>query len=129
MKVIKYIFGLTLLFSITSCDPVFDLKLGNQTNQKIEVIYYPLLDTMNLEGHQQDTLVIGGKEMYKVILNPQQTISIGRVYNRNTPASKDLYLDHLEVKYGNDIITLNGKNEIFTKLQKVDKLDWRIQIK
>ena len=120
---------MTLLFSLTSCDPVFDLKLENQTNKKIEVTYYPKLDTLELEGHKQETKEEGGREMYKVILNPNQTMSIGRVYNHNTPNLADVYPDYLEVKFGNDIITLNGKNAIYTTLQKVEKLDWRIVIK
>lgn len=129
MALKRPIFILTLLIVLTSCDPVHDLTLENRTNQTIEVMYQPYLDTRQLKGKESKKINIQGKKMYMVALDSSETITIGTVAAMYIPSANDIDLDFLEVRYGSDTIRLTGKNAILKTIQKVEELDWRLIIK
>lgn len=129
LRLKSYIFILTLITILTSCDPVHELTLENRTNETIEVIYQPYLDSRMLNGKQPVKEIIQGQEMNKLILDSNETIRIGTVTAMYTPSATDIDLDYLEVRYSSDTIKLTGKNAILTTIQKVEKLDWRLIIK
>jgi hypothetical protein len=116
------------LLSLVACDPVHSLRLENKTNEKIEILYYPDLDIQNL-GDRQIKKVNNGQEMNSVSLDSAETIRIGNVTARYNPKPSDIDLDYLEIRMNQDTLKLTGKNAIFSTLQKVDKLDWRIIIR
>lgn len=54
---------------------------------------------------------------------------IGDVVARYTPQLDDVELDFLEIHIESDTMKLIGKKSIFSSIQEVDKLDWRLVIK
>lgn len=113
---------------MTACDPVHSLTLENQTNRQIEVICYPGL-AEDIEDITSDQIVINGKQMSRIILDTAETMSIGLVIAKNTPSAQDLEMDYLEIRYGKDTLKLSGKNAIFSTIQKVENLNWRLIVK
>ncbi|MBD8491339.1 hypothetical protein IFO69_21480 [Echinicola sp. CAU 1574] len=105
------------------------MTLENRTNQAIEVVYQPYLDTRQLNGLEPEKIIIQGQEMNMVTLDSSETITIGIVTAMYTPFASDIDLDYLEIRYGSDTLRLTGKNAILTTIQKVEKLDWRLIIK
>ena len=129
MKTLTYTFMLLILVTLTSCDPVHNLTLENKTKSKIEIIYYPTLDVGQLGNKTPETIDFRGQKMNKLTLDSAETISIGKVVAMYTPSAKNIDLDYLEIRYGQDTIRLTGKNAILTTIQKVKKLDWRLIVK
>jgi hypothetical protein len=129
MKRASLILTISTLIILTSCDPVHDLKLENKTNKKIDVIYSPMLDQQELEGQQATEIKINGRMVNLVTLDPTKTIRIGHVSARYNPKPSDIHLDYLEIRIKQDTLKLVGQNAIFSTLQKVDKLDWRVIIR
>jgi hypothetical protein len=103
------IFFVIGLLGLMSCDPVHDLHLENKTDGQIFV--------QTKKGGKQDTLVAGA------------SIKIGQCVARYNPIVSDIESDYLKIVDKTDTITLKGRNAIFSMLQKVDKLDWRIIIR
>ena len=126
---IKNIFLIILtILGLASCDPVHDLKLDNQTSKPIVVIYRPLIDIAPI-GSKIESIDIKGVSYSKIVLNSGQNMRIGNVVARYTPQPEDVELDFLEVCIDNDTMKLIGKKSIFSAIQKVGKLDWRLIIK
>ena len=104
----------TLLFfiglcTLTSCDPVHILHLENKTGNIIFV--------QTARAGQQDTLA------------PGTSIKIGKCVARYNPNPSDIEPDYLRVISKSDTATLIGKTAIFSMIQKVEKLNWRIIIR
>ena len=114
---------------MVGCDPVHDLKLENKTTGNIDILYSPTLDLQELEGRQSSEVKFDGLALNLVTLEPTKTIRIGQVSARYNPKPSDIYLDYLEIRLEHDTLRLVGQNAIFSTLQKVDKLDWRIIIR
>jgi hypothetical protein len=116
------------IVGLTSCDPVHQLRLYNETNKPIVVIYRPLVDIAPT-GSKIESFDVNGVTYAKVVLDSGQVMRIGNVVARYTPRPDDVELDFLEVCIDNDTMKLIGKKSIFSAIQKVDKLDWRLIIK
>ncbi len=129
MKRNQCILTILTLIILVSCDPVHDLKLENKTNRKIDVLYSPMLDQQELEGQLTSDVEYGGQALNLVTLVPTKTIRIGRVSARYNPKPSDIHLAYLEIRLEHDTLKLVGQNAIFSTLQKVEKLDWRIIIR
>jgi len=129
MKGTSFILTISTLIILTSCDPVHDLKLENKSNKKIDVIYSPTLDGQELEGQQATEIKVDGRTLNMVTLDPTKTIRIGHVSARYNPRPSDIHLDYLEIRLEHDTLKLVGQNAIFSTLQKVEKLDWRVIIR
>jgi len=125
----KHLTILTLLALLTSCDPVHSLKLENKTNNKIEVVFSPALDNQDLGNKETTRIILKGREFNSVTLDSAETIGIGTVIARYNPRPDDIDLDYLEIRMQSDTLRLIGKMAIFTTLQKVEKLDWRLIIR
>ena len=122
--------GLTLLFLMTSCDPIHDLKLENRTSEKAEVIFYPdFLEDEYLKDFIVSKVKVNGQTMNTLTLEPSKMIRIGTVVARDNPKPRDIELDYLELRFGKDTLRLAGKNAIFSTIQKFDKHDWRLIIR
>jgi hypothetical protein len=117
------------LLLMTSCDPVHDLKLENRTNKSIEVIFSPTLDNQDLGDKEIKKISFSGRELNSVTLDSAETIRIGNVTARYNPRPNDIDLDYLEIRMEVDTLRLIGKTAIFTTIQKVEKLDWRLIIR
>ena len=124
-----HLMALTALSLLASCDPVHSLKLENKTNDKIEVVFYPNLDNQDLGDKQTTKINFNGRELNTVTLDSAETIRLGTVTARYNPRPNDVDLDYLEVRMQRDTLRLTGKTAIFTTLQKVEKLDWRLVIR
>lgn len=120
---------IAILLLLSSCDPVHHLKLENKTNKRIEVIFYPALDTQNLGDKEVIKINFSGRESSSVILDSAETIRIGTVTARYNPRPNDIDVDYLEIRMQADTLRLIGKTAIFTTIQKVEKLDWRLIIR
>lgn len=120
---------LTGLLLMTSCDPVHDLRLENRTNNRIEVVFSPTLDNQDLGDKEITKINLGGRELNSVTLDSAETIRIGNVTARYNPRPNDIDLDYLEIRMQADTLRLIGKTAIFTTIQKVEKLDWRLIIR
>jgi len=120
---------LTVLLLMTSCDPVHDLRLENRTNKRIEVIFSPTLDNQYLGDKEITKINFSGRELNSVTLDSAETIRIGNVTARYNPRPNDIDLDYLEIRMQADTLRLIGKTAIFTTIQKVEKLDWRLIIR
>ena len=116
--------ALTIL-GLTSCDPVHQLRLDNETSKPVVVIYRPFVDT----APGGESFDVNGVTYAKVVLDSGQVMSIGTVVARYTPRPNDVALDFLEICIDNDTMKLVGKKSIFSAIQKVGNLDWRIVIK
>jgi hypothetical protein len=114
---------------LLGCDPVHSLRLENKTNKNIDVIYSPELDRQELEGQQATEIQVNGRKVNIVTLEPTKAIRIGRVTARYDPEPTDIHLRYLEIRFEKDTLKLVGRNAIFSTLQKVDKLDWRMIIR
>jgi hypothetical protein len=123
---LRVLIGLVIM---TGCDPVHSLKLENKTNNRIEVVFFPTLDNQDLGNKEATKVNLNGREFNSVILNSAETIRIGMVTARDNPTPNDIGLDYLEVRMQADTLKLIGKTAIFTTLQKVEKLDWRLIIR
>ena len=124
-----HIIALAGFLFITSCDPVHSLKLENKMNTSIEVVFYPTLDTQQLGGKEITQINLNGREFSSVTLDSAETIRIGTVTARYNPKPNDIDLDYLEIRLQSDTLRLIGKTAIFTAIQKVDKLDWRLIVR
>lgn len=124
-----YILTLIILVTLIGCDPVHTLSLENRTKNKIEIIYYPPLGNRQLGNKTPEEFNFIGQKMNKIFLDSAERISIGTVIAMYTPSAKDVDLDYLEIRNGNDTIRLIGKNAILTTIQKIKKLDWRLIVK
>jgi hypothetical protein len=120
---------LTVLLLMTSCDPVHDLRLENRTNKRIEVIFSPTLDNQELGDKEITKINFDGRELSSVTLDSAETIRIGTVTARYNPRPNDIDLNYLEIRMQADTLRLIGKTAIFTTIQKVEKLDWRLIIR
>lgn len=126
---IKNIFLILLVISgLSSCDPVHDIKLENQTGKPVVVIYRPLIEIAPT-GSKIESFDVNGVKYAKVVLDSGEVMRIGNVVARYSPRAEDVELDFLEVYIDNDTMKLIGKKSIFSAIQKVDKLDWRLIIK
>jgi hypothetical protein len=114
---------------MTSCDPVHDLKLENRTNKSIEVIFSPTLDNQDLGDKEIKKISFSGRELNSVTLDSAETIRIGNVTARYNPRPNDIDLEYFEIRMEVDTLRLIGKTAIFTTIQKVEKLDWRLIIR
>ncbi len=94
------------LLGLTSCDPVHSLYFENQTTGKI------LIQTKR-NGYF-DTLSTGS------------TFEIGHCTARYTPKIDDIDIDYMRIIADSDTLTMTGKTAIFSMLQKVESLNWRI---
>jgi hypothetical protein len=112
---------------LSSCDPVYDLKLENQSSGTIEVIFSPSIADQH--ESEEGKISIRGEEINVITLDSGETMKIGTVIARYNPVASDLYLDYLEVRYKQDTIRLTGKNAILSTIQKVEQFDWRVIIK
>ena len=117
-----------IILGLTSCDPVHQLRLNNETSKPIVVIYRPLIDISPI-GSKIESFDVNGVAYAKVVLDSGQVMQIGNVVARYNPRPDDVKLDFLEIHIGNDTVKLIGKKSIFSEIQKVDKLDWRLIIK
>ena len=124
-----YLVTLTGLLLMTSCDPVFDLKLENRTNKRIDILFSPTLENQDLGDKEITKINFGGRELSSVTLDSAETIRIGTVTARYNPRPNDIDLDYLEIRMQADTLRLIGKTAIFTTIQKVEKLDWRLIIR
>jgi hypothetical protein len=120
---------LTLLLLMTSCDPVHDLILENRTNKRIEVLFSPTLDNQDLGNKDITKVYFGGRELNSATLDSAETMRIGNVTARYNPRPNDIALDYLEIRMQADTLRLIGKTAVFTTIQKVKKLDWRLIIR
>lgn len=122
---------LTVVLSaiLISCDPVHDLRLENKTDNKIDVIYSPALDLQELNGHEPTGIEVNGQKMNLVTLAPSETIRIGHVVASYNPKPYHIHVEYLEVRLGTDTLRLIGRNSIFSTIQKVESLDWRLIIR
>jgi hypothetical protein len=123
----KLLIALTI-FGLTSCDPVHQLKLDNETSKSVTVIFKPLIDIAPT-GSKIESFEMNGFTYAKTVLDSGQVMQIGNVVARYNPRPDDVELDFLEIHIGNDTMKLIGKKSIFSAIQKVDKLDWRLIIK
>ena len=123
----KVLFILTI-FGLTSCDPVHQLQLDNETSKPIVVIYRPLLGFAQT-GSKIESFDANGVTYAKTVLDSGQVMRIGNVVASYTPRPDDVELDFLEICIDSDTMKLTGKKSIFSAIQKVDKLDWRLIIK
>ncbi|MEP7264015.1 MAG: hypothetical protein ABI772_05945 [Bacteroidota bacterium] len=103
--------------------------MENKTKSKIEIIYFPELDDSQLGNKTPEAIDFRGQKMNKITLDSAETISIGTVVAMYTPSANNIDLNYLEIRYGQDTIRLTGKNAIFSTIQKVEKLDWRLIVK
>jgi|SRR6185436_3268192 len=117
-----------IFFGLTSCDPVHQLKLDNETSRPIVVIYRPPIDIAPA-GSKIENFDDNGIKYAKAILDSGQVMRIGNVVARYTPRPDDIELDFLEVCIDHDTMKLIGKKSIFSAIQKVDKLDWRLIVR
>lgn len=104
------------------------LTLENKSSDKIEVIYYPALDSRQINNKTPETIEIKGRKMDRIFLDSSETILIGTVVAMYTPKPDDIDVQYLEIRFDQDTISLTGKNAILTAIQKVGKLNWRIII-
>lgn len=125
----RQVVTLTVLLLMTSCDPVHDLRLENRTNKRIEVIFSPTLDNQDLGDKEVTKINFSRRELNSVMLDSAETIRIGNVTARYNPRPNDIALDYLEIRMQADTLRLIGKKAIFTTIQKVEKLDWRLIVR
>lgn len=117
-----------LILGISGCDPVHNLKLDNQTSRPVIVIYRPFIDLSPTDS-KIESFDVNGVTFEKRVLGAGQNMRIGNVVARYTPRPDDVELDYLKVCMDNDTMKLIGKKSIFSAIQKVDKLDWRLILK
>ena len=117
-----------LILGLTSCDPVHSIKLDNQTSEPVVVIYRPLIYNAPI-GRNSESFAANGVTYAKTVLDSGQMMPIGHVVARYTPRPEDVEVDFLEVCIGNDTMKLIGKKSIYSAIQKVHMLDWRLIIK
>ncbi|GIV28782.1 MAG: hypothetical protein KatS3mg027_2596 [Bacteroidia bacterium] len=119
---------LLIIFGITSCDPAHQIKIENKTSQPITVIFKPLMDSAptdsNFASFETNDVLFG-----KTVLKSGQVLEIGTVAARYNPQPDDIDFDYLEIHIDKDTMKLIGKLSIFSVIQEVDKLDWRLVIK
>ena len=108
MTVHRFLFVIGLI-GLIGCDPVHVLHLENKTDKEIFV--------QTVRGGKQDTLA------------PGESIRIGESVARYDPEVSDIEIEYLRVITKTDTITLIGNTAIFSMLQKVEKLNWRIIIR
>ena len=80
------------ILGFASCDPVHNLKLDNQTNKPIIVIYGPLFD-IALKENKIESFDINGVKYAKTVLDSGQVMRIGHVVARYTPRPDDVDFD------------------------------------
>lgn len=105
MKANKLIYIL-VIFGLTGCDPVHTLYIENQTNENI------FLQTK--KDGKYDMLSTGSK------------IKIGNCVAHYNPRVDDIETEYLKIVLKSDTTVLTGKIAIFSMLQKVGKLNWKI---
>jgi hypothetical protein len=127
----KYLgpFSIFIVFAFNSCDPAHHLYLVNGTNQTIQVLNFPPLDSSDANGHVLKTVEVNGQEMSMIFLPSTHSVTIGYVTSRYTPRSDNIFSDFIEIRTGQDTITLASKDSIFSKFKKNKELDWRLTIK
>ncbi|MBI1306786.1 MAG: hypothetical protein GC181_09245 [Bacteroidetes bacterium] len=128
-EAVFFIIFWTLFTMLTGCDPTHHLTLENKTDKTVQVIYLPEIDGRYLNGIETEKINIRGQEMNILTLDSGEIITIGSVSAMYTPKASDIHLQYLELRYGSDTLRLSGKNAIFSTIQKVKKLDWRLLIK
>jgi hypothetical protein len=126
LKVVSAIF-ISMLF--VSCDPGHDIKLENQTTKAVQLIYYPQLGEQELGQHKTTEIKYQGRIMHTISLSPSESIEIGHVFGRYTPNSNDIDLEFVEIRSENDTLKLVGKSSIYSTIQMIEKLNWRLVIK
>ncbi len=94
------------LIGLTSCDPIHNLYFENQMTSKIFI--------QTERNGNFDTLSTGS------------TFKIGNCVARYTPKVEDIEIDYLKIIANSDTLTMTGKPAIFSMLQKVENLNWRI---
>ena len=115
---------------MTSCDPVYEIKLENRTKNRIEVLFSPTLDNLDTENNEITKISLNGRlQINSVTLNPAEMIKIGTIYARYNPELNDIYLEYLEIRMQTDTLRLIGKMAIFSTIQKIKNLDWRLVIR
>lgn len=120
---------LVFFFGVTSCDPVHQLHLVNDSRKNIDVIIFPKLDSTDLSEHRGKSLQLNGQDMSVLTLAPSESLCIGHVFARYTPRVDDVTSDFIEIHIGQDTIRLASKDTIFSRLQKEKNLDWRLTVK
>lgn len=105
---------------------MYDLKIQNGTATSIEIIYFPQFESDYIPEMNPKEIESHGLKMYNVDLPPGQLMPIGTVVARYNPQPDDIEIEYLEIRMSKDTMRLHGKGAIFSALQKVDKLDWRI---
>jgi len=128
----KYLSHLLVFISsicFISCDPIHDLKIQNGTGSDIEIIYYPQFASNYIPEKHPNEIENLGLKMYSVNLAPDQLMPFGTVVARYNPRPDDIEIEYLEIRMSKDTMIFKGKGAIFSALQKIDKLDWRIVAK
>ncbi|SDM17744.1 hypothetical protein SAMN05421823_11118 [Catalinimonas alkaloidigena] len=124
------LWGFITLLLLTGCDPSHDLRLENRTNEQIEVIYAPHTnDIEELPNRKISRINVNGRATYRLVLKSSEMIKIGFVSARYIPKPSDVHLDYLELRLTNDTLMFSGKNAIFSAIQEVENLDWRLIIR
>ncbi len=129
MKIFTLLIVLTVLTTLTSCDPSHDLIIDNQTGNPIEVLYSQSAEMNYSDTNKKEFLKINGRDLNKIFLDSAETLRIGVVNARYIPIAENIDIDYLEIRNGSDTIKLIGKHAILSTIQKVKKLDWRLIIK
>jgi hypothetical protein len=123
------IFLLTaLLLVLSSCDPVHDLHLENQTSKSVIVIYRPLIEIAPT-GRKIESIRRNNITYAKVVLGSGEKMRIGNVIANYIPEVDDVELEFLEICMERDTMKLIGKKSILSAIQEVDKLDWRLVLR
>lgn len=129
MKLLNLLTVLTVLTTMSSCDPVHNLRIENRAEKTIEILYSPNLNEFKNATIKADSIVFNGRHLKRLFLADSETLVIGTIYMRSTPLAKNIDIDYLEIRNGPDTLRLIGKHAILATLQKVKKLDWRLIIK
>jgi hypothetical protein len=111
-------FGLLfVVFLLSACDPVHTLYLENKTSERL----YITTASRGYSYRNSDTPPTS--------LAPGEVMRIGHCVAHYSPRPDDIDYDYLKITSAHDTITLEGKGAIFSMLQKVKSLNWRIIIR
>ena len=116
------------LFFLIGCDPFHNIRLENSTSEEIEVLIPE--NYFFDEETEFEEVKFKGRKLGLTKLQPNEFINIGSVVANYKPKKEDIGIDFLELRISSrDTITFIGKTAIYSQLRKIDKLDWRIQVK
>jgi|GEM_PF-3365511 len=126
MKLRTFAKGVTLLFLLSSCDPVHTLILENASKESVEIVFQGNL-SIETKGELELMQIEGSEEEFrKLRLGPDEILPIGTVVASYNPKPSDLDLSYLQISSATDTLKLRNRQEIAELLEKVGRLDWRI---